>query len=146
MALRAQRIAENLGCIRTQVDILAPLSSSAEALKDVLSDPLRLGGVKYALQTAIESVIDSMYHIAAQVFHLAPASAQDAADILMENKVVSPELHRSLVRMIGFQSRLVHNYQRIDLAILESILRENLAGFRAWGQAMLPWLAEAEQE
>jgi len=84
-----------------------------------------------------------MYHIAAQVLHLAPASAQDAADILMENRVVSPELHHRLVRMIGFQSRLVHNDQRIDLAILESILRENLADFRAWGKAMLPWLAEA---
>jgi len=32
MALRALRLAENLGYIRTQVDILEPLSSSAEAL------------------------------------------------------------------------------------------------------------------
>lgn len=101
MALKAQRLAENLGFIQDQVVILEPLAGNAETLHGVLADPLRLRGVKYALQTAIEAIIDSMYHICAQVFHMAPTSAQDAADILLEHKAVDQALHSRLVRMVG---------------------------------------------
>lgn len=141
MALREQRLAENVAYVLGQVELLEPIVSNDAALQDVLADPLRLSGVKYALQTAIEAIIDSMYHVAAQVYHRAPASAQDAADILLENQAIDADLHLRLVHMVGFRNRLVHNYQRIDLAILTEILRENLTDFRAWGQAIQPWLS-----
>jgi uncharacterized protein YutE (UPF0331/DUF86 family) len=81
-----------------------------------IAGALRLQRVKYALQTAVEAIIDSMYHIAAQVCHYAPASAQDAADTLLEKKALDTDVHLRPVNMVGFRKRPVHHYQRIGLA------------------------------
>ncbi len=44
----------------------------------------------------------------------------------MEKNIVSEKLGTSLKNMIGFRNIAVHDYSRIDIKILKSILNKNL--------------------
>ena len=59
-------------------------------------------------------------------------------DVLL-NKVVIIErcLMRRMQAMVGFRNIAVHNYQKLSLEVVRSILNENLDDFRRFCAAML---------
>ena len=55
-----------------------------------------------------------------------PQSSKEIFQILEKNNVVSKELSKKLQEMIGFRNAAIHNYQTIDLGILQKIVENNL--------------------
>lgn len=47
-----------------------------------------LGGLKYALQTAIEALVDLAYHLCAKLYMHAPADARDALVVLAQQGAI----------------------------------------------------------
>lgn len=70
------------------------------------------------LERAIQSVIDSCNIIVADMKYQLPNSFKKTADILCENRWISPEMAAKIKQMIGFRNLTVHEYKEIDRQIL----------------------------
>jgi uncharacterized protein YutE (UPF0331/DUF86 family) len=55
-----------------------------------------------------------------------PQSSRDSFSLLADAKLIAPELSDRLQRMIGFRNIAVHQYQSIELAIVEAIVQRDL--------------------
>ncbi|MFZ5592469.1 MAG: type VII toxin-antitoxin system HepT family RNase toxin [Bacillota bacterium] len=120
-----ERVLKKISYIREQVASIRELLLSREK-DDILNNPWLVRGIKYALQTAIEAVIDIAYHISAQKYFRAPQDARQAMQILAENKVISQERMVVYSSMIGLRNRIVHGYQDVSGERLYEILINHL--------------------
>lgn len=58
-----------------------------------------------------------------------PQSGKDVFDILHENNIIHDQLCDNLKKMIGFRNIAIHDYQKIDIEIVVSILNVHLCDF-----------------
>lgn len=81
------------------------------------------------LQRAIEAAIDIAMHLVSERKLGLPQSSRDAFDILEENGLISGELLLKINNMIGFRNIAVHNYQKLNIEILQNIIEIHLNEF-----------------
>lgn len=78
----------------------------------------------------IEGACDAAVDIAMRIIRLrglgAPASAREAFETLMQNATISADLAARLGRMVGFRNLAVHQYQKLDIAIVRAVIEKNL--------------------
>lgn len=55
-----------------------------------------------------------------------PSQSRESFEILMREHLLAPALLDRMKAMVGFRNLAVHQYQELDLAIVESILRKDL--------------------
>ena len=55
-----------------------------------------------------------------------PADARESFALLQRDGLIPRELAARLQRMVGFRNIAVHQYQDLDLAIVESVIRSDL--------------------
>lgn len=55
-----------------------------------------------------------------------PGDAREAFALIQRGNLLDPELSSRLQKMIGFRNIAVHQYQSLDLRIVESVIRTNL--------------------
>lgn len=78
------------------------------------------------IQRAYEAAIDIAFRIVRIRQLGAPTSNAGAFDILVFNSLLPAALGEALKKMIGFRNIAVHQYQKLDIAILESVIRSSL--------------------
>ncbi|OPX83558.1 MAG: hypothetical protein A4E53_04575 [Pelotomaculum sp. PtaB.Bin104] len=128
MAIDRLRISSKIAFIREQTTSITALIAK-NSKESILSDPWLIKGIKYALQTSIEAMIDIAYHLSAQKFNHAPAEARDAIRVLADGGIIS---HKDLVvygAMIGFRNRVVHGYQEVSADRVYEFARNELGDF-----------------
>ena len=81
------------------------------------------------LQRACEASIDLAMHIVAEKKLGLPQNSRDAFSLLETAAILSPSLSRKMKAMVGFRNIAVHDYQEINLAILQKILDNHLVDF-----------------
>jgi len=84
------------------------------------------------LQRAVQACIDIAHIIISEKGYKLPASYKESFMILNWNKVISADLAEKISKMIGFRNIAVHDYQSLSLAILKSILVNNLKDFEEY--------------
>ena len=82
------------------------------------------------LQRACEASIDAAMHLVRTNKLGIPQQTRDAFTLLVDNRLITPELAERLQSMVGFRNVAVHNYQELSLPILRSILDNNLGDFK----------------
>jgi uncharacterized protein YutE (UPF0331/DUF86 family) len=93
--------------------------------------------VERTLQMAIEVCADVANHIIADRNLRMPGTYAEAFEILGEAGLLT-EAHRdAMVRMSGFRNLIVHEYARIDPALVVRVLRERLGDFAGFKAAAL---------
>jgi uncharacterized protein YutE (UPF0331/DUF86 family) len=65
-----------------------------------------------------------------------PQSSRDSFKLLADAKLIAPESSDSLQRMIGFRNIAVHQYQAIELAIVEAIVQRDLDDLLAFARTI----------
>lgn len=55
-----------------------------------------------------------------------PSEARESFALLERSAFITPELSGRLQRMVGFRNIAVHQYQDLDIDIVESVIREGL--------------------
>jgi len=75
---------------------------------------------------ACEAAIDIAMHIVSEKRLGIPQNSRDAFEILNKNKIIDNELSKKMKAMVGFRNLAVHNYQVIDLSLVEAIIQNNL--------------------
>ncbi len=93
--------------------------------------------VERTLQMAIELCADVASHIIADRKLRVPTTYAEAFEILEEAGILTPAQRESMVRMSGFRNIIIHEYTRIEPAIVVGVLRERLGDFGAFKSAIL---------
>ena len=55
-----------------------------------------------------------------------PQTSRDTFEILQNNKIIGHEMSERLRAMIGFRNIAIHNYQRLNLKIIQAIIEKDL--------------------
>jgi len=89
------------------------------------------------LQRACEAVISLAMHIVAERGLGVPQFSREAFDLLEQNGIIEEALAKKLKAMVGFRNIAIHDYQKIDLDILQGIIETNLDDLRDFARIML---------
>jgi uncharacterized protein YutE (UPF0331/DUF86 family) len=130
---------KKLALIDTCVQELESLARP-EAIR---SDVREARFVEHTLQLAIQAAIDVAAHIVADERLGEPRTNRELFELLAANDWVPADLLAALRAMVGFRNVLVHGYEVVDLAIVETIVRSHLGDLLRFGETIRTKLAAA---
>lgn len=93
--------------------------------------------VERTLHLTIEACMELADHIVADRRLRVPDTGGATFEILAEAGVVPPDLGKTLARMVGFRNILVHDYTRLDPAIVLRALHTDLVDIERFRDAVL---------
>jgi len=99
---------------------------------DNLKDFTRQDSIILNIQRACEACIDLAMHIVSEKGLGIPQSSREVFDILYNNGMVPGELAARLKAMVGFRNIAVHDYQQLNLEIVQKIVEKHLDDLRAF--------------
>ncbi len=99
---------------------------------DNLLDLTKQDSVILNLQRACEAAIDVAMHAVSLHKLGIPQNSRDAFDFLQKNNMITHETAVNMKRMVGFRNISIHDYQAIQLEILESIIHAHLTDFHSF--------------
>ncbi|MEN6567457.1 MAG: DUF86 domain-containing protein [Veillonellales bacterium] len=89
------------------------------------------------IQRACEAAIDLSMHLIAEKGLGLPQNSRDAFALLCGNGIIEEELSRKLQAMVGFRNIAVHDYQAVNLAIVQAVIEKNLADLKKFVETVL---------
>jgi uncharacterized protein YutE (UPF0331/DUF86 family) len=89
------------------------------------------------LQRACEASIDLAMHIVADKKLGLPQTSRDAFSFLEQAEIIPSSLSNKMKAMIGFRNIAVHDYQEINIVILQKILEDHLVDFIQFTKTIL---------
>lgn len=103
----------------------------------LLANQTRQDAIILNLQRACESSIDAAMHMV-RVHRLGiPQETREAFDMLERAGHITPSLAARLRKMVGFRNIAVHDYQKLSLDVVRSILVERLDDFLEFTRLLL---------
>lgn len=94
-----------------------------------LKDFTRQDSIVLNIQRAVEATIDiAMYIVSVKKLGI-PQNSRDAFEVLFHNEIIDRDMLEKLKNMIGFRNIAVHNYQKLNLDILQKVIENNLKDF-----------------
>jgi len=98
----------------------------ADDPRNLTGDVLRQDSIVLNLQRACETAIDLAMHLVRKHRLGVPQDSRDALELLANASKLEPALAASLKGMVGFRNVAVHDYTRLDLAIVRAIIERHL--------------------
>lgn len=89
------------------------------------------------LQRACEASIDLAMHVVAEKKLGLPQTSRDAFLLLETEGIIPVSLSKRMQRMVGFRNIAVHDYQEINLTILQKIIENHLDDFLQFSKAII---------
>ena len=89
------------------------------------------------IQRACEASIDLAMHLVASKGLGIPQSSREAFDLVQQAGIIDVHLAQKLKAMVGFRNIAVHNYQVVNLGIVQGIIEKNLADLLKFGQLII---------
>ena len=90
------------------------------------------GAVERYLYLAIQSTIDLAEAIISYRNFRKPTTMTEAFYILNEEELISKELTKKLVKMVGFRNIIAHDYEKIDYDIVLDVLKNKMKDAEAF--------------
>lgn len=84
------------------------------------------------IQRACEASIDLAMHIVSEMNLGIPQSSREVFDLLNKGNIIDEVLAKRLKAMVGFRNVAVHDYQALNLAIVQKIIEEHLEDLKAF--------------
>ena len=89
------------------------------------------------IQRACEAAIDLAMHVVAERRLGLPQNSRDAFSLLCANGLIDKELSVRMQAMVGFRNIAVHDYQAVNLVIVEMIIKKHLNDLRRFVTTVL---------
>lgn len=99
-----------------------------------LTDFTKQDSIILNIQRACEASIDIAMHLASERKLGVPKSSRDAFKFLEDAQMIDPQLAKTLV---GFRNIAVHDYQSLQLDILQAILEKHIDDFKQFTKVVL---------
>lgn len=104
---------------------------------NLLGNQTRQDAIVLNLQRACESSIDAAMHLV-RVHRLGiPQETRDAFVLLEQSGRLDSALADRLKRMVGFRNIAIHDYQKLNLDIVRSVIREHLGDFLMFARLLV---------
>ena len=89
------------------------------------------------VQRACQAAIDLSMYLARARGLGTPQDSRDGFRLLIEASLLDRDLGERLMRMVGFRSIAIHDYQALNLAIVQALIEKNLVAFERFTQTAL---------
>ncbi len=93
--------------------------------------------IERTLQMMIESCVDIAGHIIADKGFRIPKSYADTFKVLLEEKILGSKLSATMGKIAKFRNIVVHHYGKVDAEIVTAILKNDLADFVSYKEAII---------
>lgn len=100
-----------------------------EAGSNFTTDYTRQDSVILNLQRVCEASIDIANHLNKQNGLGIPQSSRDSFQLLFTAGLLSESIASSMKKMIGLRNIAVHDYQQLNIAIVQSVVTKHLIDF-----------------
>ena len=104
---------------------------------DNLKDFTKQDSIILNIQRACEASIDLAMHLVSARKLGVPKSSREGFKLLQEAELIDADLAKTLMNMVGFRNIAVHDYQALELGILEAILEKHIADFKKFTKIVL---------
>lgn len=89
------------------------------------------------IQRACEAAIDLGMHVVAEKKLGIPQTSRETFDLLQKNNIITMDLCKGLKAMVGFRNIAVHDYQEVNLEIVQKIIENHLVDFKKYTTSIL---------
>src|SRR3989338_1950142 len=86
-------------------------------------DPKIFKLAERCLEVSIQALLDICHHIIADNRWPKPKDNQEAIEIFARHKIIPPHFARTILPMAGLRNLLVHEYAKIDPAVILNTVR-----------------------
>jgi uncharacterized protein YutE (UPF0331/DUF86 family) len=93
---------------------------------DNLNNYTKQDSVILNIQRACEAAIDLGMHVIAEKELGIPQASRDTFDILHDRGIIDHEISERLKAMVGFRNIAIHNYQKLNIKIIQAIIEKHL--------------------
>lgn len=101
------------------------------------TDFSRQDSILLNLQRCCQASIDGAMHLVRVEGLGLPRESREAFTLLQEAALLEPELATRLRAMVGFRNIAIHDYTRLDLTIVRSIIERELGSLREFGRLLV---------
>ena len=108
--------------------------SAKYTMADFQNDKFIRRYTERTLQVAIEACLDLASHIISYSGFREPRDNEDCFQIMLENGIISPGSADRLKRMAQFRNIVVHDYTKINPAIVYAIVQNHVPDIVAFAQ------------
>ena len=102
-----------------------------------LKDYTKQDSIILNIQRACEASIDLAMHVVSEKRLGLPRTSREAFKLLQEADIMDNRLAKTLMNMMGFRNIAVHDYQTIELDILQAIINQHLGDFSIFTKLIL---------
>jgi len=89
------------------------------------------------IQRMCEATIDMAMHVVAINHYGVPQNSRDAFQILMDQGILEQKLAHNMMNMVGFRNIAVHDYQAVNIDIVENIIKKHLDDVLTYRKIMI---------
>ena len=118
-------------CLARIRDVYA--NDDASLMKDITKQD----SIVLNLHRACESAIDLAMHVVRKRGLGIPQESRDAFELLEKAGLLEGAIAQRMTRMVGFRNIAVHDYAKLNMAVVKSIITERLGDFTAFTHRML---------
>lgn len=97
-----------------------------------LDDYTKQDSIILNIQRACECSIDLAMHIVAEKKLGIPQNSRDAFEVLEANNIIDKTLSSKLKPMVGFRNIAVHDYQNVNMKVVQTIIEKHLIDFEEY--------------
>lgn len=102
-----------------------------------LKDFTKQDSIILNIQRACEASIDLAMHLVSTKKLGVPKSSRESFQFLEEADLIDGDLSKTLKNMVGFRNIAVHDYQALELNILEAVIERHLDDFKKFTRIIL---------
>lgn len=84
------------------------------------------------IERACQACIDAALHLIKEKKLGLPQTSKEAFHLLEKNKIIAAELSKSMQNMVGFRNIAIHEYQSLNIEILNSIIVKDKEDLRTF--------------
>jgi uncharacterized protein YutE (UPF0331/DUF86 family) len=86
-----------------------------------LTDFTHIDAMTLNIERFCQAAIDLAMHLVAREHLGMPQTSADAFKLLLKGNLISENIARSMIAMVGFRNVAIHEYQEMEMAVLRSI-------------------------
>ena len=108
--------------------------------EEYVANKILRGYVERTLQVCVQICLDIGAHLIAEQGFRHPEDNKDVFIVLAEEGILPPDLLPRLIQMAGFRNLIVHDYARVDNALVYGILKRHLVDLESYARTINDFL------
>lgn len=102
-----------------------------------LEDYTKQDSIVLNIQRACEATIDLAMHVVSRKKLGIPQNSRDAFEVLLANGFIDESLCKKLKGMVGFRNIAVHNYQEIQVVVVQQVIERHIKDLELFTAEMM---------